>query len=39
LEDGYMARALQIQYPGAYYHGTCRGNKNKAMERGTRLRK
>lgn len=24
-----MARALRIQYPGAYYHVTCRGNERK----------
>ena len=24
-----MARALRIQYPGAFYHVTCRGNERK----------
>ncbi len=26
-----MARALRIQYPGAYYHVTCRGNDRKRI--------
>ena len=26
-----MARALRIQYPGAYYHLTCRGNNRKGI--------
>jgi len=26
-----MARPLRIQYPGAYYHLTCRGNERKAI--------
>ena len=26
-----MARALRIQYPGAYYHVTCRGNERKRI--------
>lgn len=26
-----MARALRIQYPGAYYHVTCRGNEKKEI--------
>lgn len=26
-----MARSLRIQYPGAYYHVTCRGNARKAI--------
>ena len=26
-----MARSLRIQYPGAYYHVTCRGNDRKAI--------
>ncbi len=26
-----MARALRIQYPGAFYHVTCRGNAQKAI--------
>lgn len=28
-----MARPLRIQYPGAYYHVTCRGNERKAIFR------
>ena len=28
-----MARALRIQYPGAYYHITCRGNERRAIFR------
>jgi len=24
-----MIRALRIQYPGAFYHGTCRGNEQR----------
>ncbi len=28
-----MARALRIQYPGAYYHVTCRGNERKEIFR------
>jgi len=26
-----MARPLRIQYPGAYYHLTCRGNDRKRI--------
>ncbi len=26
-----MARPLRIQYPGAYYHVTCRGNERKEI--------
>jgi REP element-mobilizing transposase RayT len=26
-----MARALRIQYPGAFYHVTCRGNERRAI--------
>lgn len=26
-----MARPLRIQYPGAYYHVTCRGNEQKEI--------
>ena len=26
-----MARALRIQYPGAFYHVTSRGNEQKAV--------
>ena len=26
-----MARPLRIQYPGAVYHVTCRGNERKAL--------
>jgi hypothetical protein len=26
-----MARALRIQYPGAHYHVSCRGNEKRAM--------
>ena len=26
-----MARALRIQYPGAHYHVTCRGNEKRAV--------
>ena len=26
-----MARALRIQYPGAYYHVTCRGNERREI--------
>ena len=26
-----MARALRIQYPGAVYHVTCRGNERKEI--------
>ena len=29
-----MARQLRIQYPGAYYHVTCRGNERKEIYRG-----
>lgn len=28
-----MARPLRIQYPGAYYHVTCRGNERRAIFR------
>ena len=28
-----MARQLRIQYPGAYYHVTCRGNERKDIYR------
>ena len=28
-----MARALRIQYAGAYYHVTCRGNERRAIYR------
>jgi hypothetical protein len=30
-EAGIMARALRIQYPGAVYHITSRGNARKAI--------
>ena len=26
-----MARPLRIEYPGAFYHVTCRGNERKAI--------
>ena len=29
-----MARPLRIQYAGAYYHVTCRGNDRQAIFRG-----
>ncbi|HEC78465.1 MAG TPA: hypothetical protein ENI34_04895 [candidate division WOR-3 bacterium] len=29
-----MARQLRIQYPGAYYHVTCRGNERKRIFKG-----
>lgn len=34
-----MARPLRIQYPGAYYHVTCRGNERRKIFRGDRDRK
>ena len=34
-----MARPLRIQYPGAYYHVTCRGNERKKIFRGEQDRK
>ena len=34
-----MARPLRIQYPGAYYHVTCRGNERKAIFRSDSDRK
>ncbi len=34
-----MARALRIQYPGAFYHVTSRGNEQKAVFRSVRDRK
>jgi len=30
-----MARALRIEYPGAYYHVTCRGNDRGKIFRGS----
>lgn len=29
-----MARSLRIQYPGAVYHVTCRGNERRDIFRG-----
>lgn len=26
-----MARSLRIEYPGAWYHVTCRGNERRAI--------
>jgi putative transposase len=34
-----MARPLRIQYPGAYYHVTCRGNERRNIFRGDLDRK
>ncbi len=34
-----MARPLRIQYPGAYYHVTCRGNEGRKIVRDDRDRK
>jgi putative transposase len=34
-----MARSLRIQYPGAYYHVTCRGNERKEIFRNEEDRK
>jgi len=34
-----MARPLRIQYPGAYYHVTCRGNERRKIFRGEQDRK
>ena len=34
-----MARALRIQYPGAYYHVTCRGNERREIFKDTEDRK
>lgn len=31
--EGDMARPLRIQYPGAYYHVTCRGNERREIFR------
>lgn len=34
-----MARALRIQYRGAYYHVTCRGNERREMYKDDKERK
>ena len=34
-----MARALRIQYPGAYYHVTCRGNERREIYKDAEDRK
>jgi putative transposase len=31
FKEGPMARPLRIQYPGAYYHVTCRGNERREI--------
>jgi REP element-mobilizing transposase RayT len=33
-----MARPLRIEYPGAWYHVTCRGNERRAIFRDDRGR-
>ena len=34
-----MTRPLRIQYPGAYYHVTCRGNERKEIFRNVTIMK
>jgi putative transposase len=34
-----MARSLRIQYPGAYYRVTCRGNERRRIFRDNQDRK